>query len=89
MSDIVAAIVVIAIVGGAVAYIVRQKRQGVKCIGCATGKSACAHAAAAQGAARGSSEGADGGSCGCGCGCGSADDMVVRMLEASDGAGRR
>lgn len=77
MSDIIAAVILIAIVGAAVAYIVRQKRQGVKCIGCAVGKEACAHAAAAQ-AARGAAS-----SAGCGCGCGSVDDMVARMNEAA------
>lgn len=75
MSDIIAAVILIAIVGAAVAYIVRQKRQGVKCIGCAVGKEACAHAAAAQ-AARGAASSA-------GCGCGSVDDMVARMNEAA------
>lgn len=68
MSDIIAAIIVIAVVGAAVAYIVKQKRQGVKCIGCAVGKDACAHAAAHA------SEG---------CGCGAVDGMVERMNEAA------
>lgn len=84
MSDIVAVIILIAIVGAAVAYIVRQKRQGVKCIGCAVGKEACAHAAAAQGAgAQGTAVPGAAGSHSCGCGCGSVDSMVARMNEAA------
>lgn len=82
LSDIIAAIVVLAIVGGAVAYIVKQKRQGVKCIGCATGKAACAHAAASAGAGTASATGAHA----CVCGCGSVDDMVARMAEAAEAA---
>lgn len=70
MSDIIAAIIVIVVVGAAVAYIVKQKRQGVKCIGCAVGKDACAHAAAAAYASEG-------------CGCGAVDGMVERMNEAA------
>lgn len=51
---IVIAILVIAI-GAAVAYLVKAKRSGVKCIGCPSGGS-CSH----------KKEGASG--CGCGCG---------------------
>lgn len=83
LSDIIAAIVVLAIVGGAVAYIVKQKRQGVKCIGCATGKAACAHAAASAGTGTAGTASATGAHA-CGCGCGSVDDMVARMTEAAE-----
>ena len=34
MTDIIIALIILVIVGAAVAYIVRQKRKGVKCIGC-------------------------------------------------------
>ena len=37
MTDIIAALIILVIVGAAVAYIVRQKRRGVKCIGCPHG----------------------------------------------------
>lgn len=83
LSDIIAAIVVLAIVGGAVAYIVKQKRQGVKCIGCATGKAACAHAAASAGAGTAGTASAIG-TYACACGCSSVDDMVARMTEAAE-----
>lgn len=81
LSDIIAAIVVLAIVGGAVAYIVKQKHQGVKCIGCATGKAACAHAAASAGTGTAGTASATGAHA---CGCGSVDDMVARMTEAAE-----
>lgn len=85
LSDIIAAIVVLAIVGGAIAYIVKQKRQGVKCIGCATGKAACAHAAASAGAGTAAAA-ANAGTHACACSCGSVDDMVARMTEAAETA---
>lgn len=34
MKDIILALIIIAIVGGAVFYIYREKKQGKKCIGC-------------------------------------------------------
>lgn len=34
MTNIIATVVVVAVLGGAVAYIVRAKKSGVKCIGC-------------------------------------------------------
>lgn len=34
MVDFVVGFVILAIVGGAVAYIVKEKKKGVKCIGC-------------------------------------------------------
>mgnify|MGYP001624565329 FL=1 len=39
MADIIALIVIAAIVAAAVAYIVKAKRSGVKCIGCPAGGS--------------------------------------------------
>ena len=39
MADIIAVIILAALVGVAVAYIVRAKRSGVKCIGCPAGGS--------------------------------------------------
>ena len=57
MENAILIIVLVAILGGAVAYIVKAKRNGVKCIGCPSG---------------GSCGGKKGGSCGgcdscCGC----------------------
>ncbi|MBQ7954143.1 MAG: FeoB-associated Cys-rich membrane protein [Lachnospiraceae bacterium] len=41
MTDIIIIAVVVAIIGGAAAYIIREKKRGVKCIGCpAAGKCA-------------------------------------------------
>lgn len=34
MTDWIVALVLLLIVGGAVAYIIRQKQKGTKCIGC-------------------------------------------------------
>ncbi len=34
MINVIAAIIVIAIIGGALGYIIHAKRQGVTCIGC-------------------------------------------------------
>ncbi len=34
MKDIILALIIIAIVGGAVFYIYREKKKGKKCIGC-------------------------------------------------------
>ena len=34
MSDIIVIAIVILVVGAAVAYIIREKKKGVKCIGC-------------------------------------------------------
>lgn len=38
MTDLIVIAVVLLIVGGAVAYIIRAKKRGVKCIGCPEGK---------------------------------------------------
>ena len=57
MTDLVIGIVLAAIIGAAVAYIVKAKRSGVKCIGCSAG--GCAPRK------RGSN--ADAGCCSCGC----------------------
>ncbi|WP_409967045.1 FeoB-associated Cys-rich membrane protein [Bengtsoniella intestinalis] len=37
MIDVIIGLVVLAIVGGAIGYIVHAKKNGVKCIGCAVG----------------------------------------------------
>lgn len=39
MTDIIIAIVLLAIMGGVVAYIIKAKKRGVKCIGCPAGGS--------------------------------------------------
>ena len=70
MTDFVVAVVLLAIVGAAVAYIVRQKRAGVKCIGCAVGQECADRAKAAQGAS---------GECGC---CSAVDSMVANMEKS-------
>lgn len=70
MEDFIALLVIVAIVGGAVAYIVRQKKAGVKCIGCSVGQACADRAKAAQAGE------------GCGCGCGAVDAMVANMEQA-------
>jgi len=37
MSDIIIALIILVIVGAAIAYIVKEKKRGVKCIGCPHG----------------------------------------------------
>ncbi len=37
MADFIVVVVIALIVGGAVAYIIREKKRGVKCIGCPAG----------------------------------------------------
>ena len=37
MIDIVVSVIVVAIIGGAVAYIIKSKKSGQKCIGCPGG----------------------------------------------------
>ena len=37
MTDFIIVVVVLAIVGAAVSYIVKQKRRGVRCVGCPDG----------------------------------------------------
>ena len=34
MADLLFALILLAIVGGAVAYVVREKKKGTRCIGC-------------------------------------------------------
>lgn len=66
MENAIIIVVLVAIFGGAVAYIVRAKKRGVKCIGCSAGGSC--------GAKKGESScsGCNNGE-GCGCGCGGDD----------------
>ena len=39
LTDIVAILVIAAVIGGAVAYIIKEKKKGKKCIGCPYGAS--------------------------------------------------
>ena len=39
MADFIVAVILIAMIGGAVAYIIKAKKSGVKCIGCPAGGS--------------------------------------------------
>lgn len=39
MADFIVIVILIAIVGSAIAYIVKEKKRGVKCIGCKSGDS--------------------------------------------------
>lgn len=38
MKDLIISIIILLILGLAITYIVRQKKKGVKCIGCPSGK---------------------------------------------------
>ena len=70
MENAILIVVLVAILGGAVAYIVKAKKNGVKCIGCSAG-----------GRKTGDSLQGGCGSCsgcnsGVGCGCGGSGDDV-------------
>ena len=61
MTDFIIVVVLLAIIGAAVVYIVKAKKSGVKCIGCPAGGE-CAHKNGASGCS--GNCGGDG-SCGC------------------------
>ena len=42
MADLIVGIILLLLIGGAVAYIIREKKKGTKCIGCPAGGS-CPH----------------------------------------------
>lgn len=65
MENAIIVVVLVAILGGAVAYIVRAKKRGVKCIGCPSGGSCGANK---EGSSCSGCSGCSGGSEGCGCG---------------------
>lgn len=41
MENILAGIILLIIVGGAIVYIIKEKRKGTKCIGCSAGGKCC------------------------------------------------
>ena len=51
MTDFIVMAIVLAIVGGAAFYIYKEKKKGVKCIGCPAGKKcgACCEGCASRG----------------------------------------
>ena len=49
MTDGIIVAVLLAIVGGAVLYIIKAKRNGVKCIGCPSGGSCSGHCSSNNG----------------------------------------
>lgn len=65
--DIIAALVIVVILSAAIAYIVREKRKGVVCVGCALAKS-CAQKS--QAAAEGE------------CPCGAVEKMLSDAEDA-------
>ncbi|MBQ4528263.1 MAG: FeoB-associated Cys-rich membrane protein [Clostridia bacterium] len=42
MTDIIAVAAIVVVVGLALAYIIRAKKRGVKCVGCPSGGNCCA-----------------------------------------------
>ena len=58
MENAIVIAIIVALIGGAIWYIVKAKKSGVKCIGCPAGGSC-------------SSKSSSG--CGCGCGCSGTD----------------
>ena len=73
LIDIIVSVVLVLIIGGAIAYIVRSKKQGEVCIGCPYAKQ-CAQKRSSH-------------SCSCGCGGGSSSSCCGRR-SASDGANK-
>lgn len=60
LADIIAIAVIVLIVGGAVAYIIKAKKSGQKCIGCPDSKTCGKNQSACSGSC---------GNCGGGCHC--------------------
>ncbi len=77
MENAILIVVLVAVIGGAVAYIVKAKRNGVKCIGCSAGGNCGRKKDAPMQGGCGSCSGCN--SCsngGCGCGFhGGGDDI--------------
>lgn len=48
MGDLIAIIIIVLILGGAIAYIVKAKKSGVHCIGCPTGSSCSGHCSSSE-----------------------------------------
>lgn len=75
MENAILIVVLVAILGGAVAYIVKAKKNGVKCIGCSAGGSCGGKKGDSLQGGCGSCSGCNSGA-GCGCGFdGSGDDV--------------
>ncbi len=67
MGNAIVFVILAIIIGAAVAYIIKAKKRGVRCIGCSAGGS-CACGSVSENAA----------SCGCGCsGCGQNADSGI------------
>lgn len=62
MKDIIVVMIILAVVGAAITYIVKAKKKGVKCIGCPA--SGCCSASKMAAEKYSSSERTE---CGCGC----------------------
>ena len=62
LTDVIAVLIVAAALGGAIAYIIRAKKRGARCIGCPS--AGCCSKAHRKDEGSGGSE-----DCGCGC-CG-------------------
>ena len=71
MENAILIVVLVVILGGAVAYIVKAKKNGVKCIGCSAGGSCGGKKEASLqggcGSCSGCNSGSNDGGCGCGC----------------------
>lgn len=79
MENAILIVVLAAILGGAVAYIVRAKKRGVKCIGCSAGGSC---GAKKEGLSCSGCSGCS--SNGCGCGCGSTENDTRESCDCHE-----
>ena len=87
MADIIASIIIAALVGAAIAYIVRAKRRGAKCIGCPTGESACASGACACSGACATHGGFGGCTAAADFEAGISEETAAANKQAADGEG--
>lgn len=49
MDNVIVILVIVAIIGAAVTYIVKEKKRGVRCVGCPDGGCACKNGAVSGG----------------------------------------
>lgn len=65
MTDFIIVVVVLAIVGAAVSYIVNQKKKGVRCVGCPDGGTCGGSCGGGTYGCGGGDENSDGSACKC------------------------
>ena len=64
MIDIIVGAIIVAVVGSALAYIIRSRKNGIKCVGCPDAKYCCSGSHTQTASSKG---GCGGGCTGCSC----------------------